>query len=133
MDGTTSGGSVNLIQVEAAQLATKSQHIRYSRRTQDQGLPVSSGPPTYCAERPNGLVKHRRRRNHIKIEPTKVNSAQNGKTAHLLGCAHAAQPCGNPPKHSYGVIEPKRRRRRIKFEPTNVNRALKIWTAYQGL
>ena len=50
-----------------------------------------------------------------------------------LGCAHAAQPCGNPQKRSYGVDEPKRRRSRIKFEPTNVNRALKIWNAYQGL
>ena len=127
MDGTTSGSSV-----EASRLATKSHHIRYSRRMQDQDLPVSSGPPTYYAERPNGLVKRRHRRGHIKIEPTKINSAQNGKKAHL-GCAHAAQPCGNPQKRSYGVDEPKRRRSRIKFEPTNVNRALKIWNAYQGL
>ena len=127
MDGTTSGSSV-----EASRLATKSHHIRYSRRMQDQDLPVSSGPPTYYAERPNGLVKRRHRRDHIKIEPTKINSAQNGKKAHL-GCAHAAQPCGNPQKRSYGVDEPKRRRSRIKFEPTNVNRALKIWNAYQGL
>ncbi|KIM60004.1 hypothetical protein SCLCIDRAFT_1217263 [Scleroderma citrinum Foug A] len=109
----TSGGSVNSVQVEAAQLA------------------VSSGPPTYCAECPNGLIKRHCRRDHIKTEPTKINSAQNGKTAHL-GCTHAAQPCRNPPKHSYGVVEPKRRRHRIKFEPTNVNRALKIWNAYQG-
>ena len=132
VDGTTSGSSVNSIRVEASRLATKSHHIRYSRRTQDQDLPVSPGPPTYYAERPNGLVKRRHRRNHIKIEPTKINSAQNGKKAHL-GCAHAAQPCGNSQKCSYGVVEPKRRRRRIKFEPTNVNRALKIWNAYQGL
>ena len=58
VDGTTNGGSVNSIRVEAARLATENQHIRYSRRTQDQDLPVSSGPPTYCAEHPNEPVKH---------------------------------------------------------------------------
>ena len=58
VDGTTNGGSVNSIRVEAARLATENQHICYSRRTQDQDLPVSSGPPTYRAEHPNEPVKH---------------------------------------------------------------------------
>ena len=57
VDGTTSGSSVDSIRIEASQLATKSHHIHYSRRTQDQDLPVSSGPPIYYAGRPNGLVK----------------------------------------------------------------------------
>ena len=52
VDDMTSGGSVDSIQVEAAWLATESQHMRYSRRTQNQDLPVSPGPPIHCAECP---------------------------------------------------------------------------------
>ena len=83
MDGTTSGGSIDLIQVKAVLLATESQYMRYSQRKRNGGSPVSSEPPTYPAERPYRPVKHRRRRHRIKFEPIKVNPMQNSKTAYL--------------------------------------------------
>jgi len=57
MDGTTSSGNVNSERVEATLLAVGSQHLRQSRRTGDNDLPVSSGPPVQHADRLYGLVR----------------------------------------------------------------------------
>ena len=55
---TTSGGNVNSSRVEAALLAAESQYMRYSRRKRNGDSPVSSGPPTSCADCPYRLARH---------------------------------------------------------------------------
>ena len=50
-DGTTSGGSIDSMRVNATLLAVESQHLRWSRRKQNGHLPVSSWPPIQPAER----------------------------------------------------------------------------------
>ncbi|KIM52604.1 hypothetical protein SCLCIDRAFT_32511 [Scleroderma citrinum Foug A] len=45
MDGTMSGGSVDLIRVNEALLAMESQYMRQTRRTPDNDSPMSSEPP----------------------------------------------------------------------------------------
>ena len=52
MDGTTSGGGIHSIRVNAALLAGDSQHMHQSRRIRNGDLPVSSVPPIYLADRP---------------------------------------------------------------------------------
>ena len=56
-DGTTSGGSVDSMRVNATLLAVESQHLRWSRRKQNGHLPVSSWPPIQPAEHPYGGVR----------------------------------------------------------------------------
>jgi len=68
MDGMTSGGNINSIQVKAVLLATESQRMRYSRRTRIRNLPVSPRPPIQSAECPNGPARHHHRHGSLKIE-----------------------------------------------------------------
>ena len=116
VDGTTSGSSVDSIQVNEALLAVESQHVRQTRRPQSNDLPVLSGPPTKRSERPYGLVTWRRRRGRIKIASINVSQPQEVEMTHLER-THAAQPPQTDSKRSYRVIGPRRRRDRTKIKP----------------
>ena len=101
--GTTSGGGVHSIRVNAALLAGDSQHMHQSRRTQNSDLPVSSGPPTSPAECPYRGVRPQCRRGRIKLESIKVSQTHKVKTTYQER-ARVAQPPANDPKPSYRVI-----------------------------
>ena len=60
VDGTTSGGSVDSIQVNEALLAMESQYMRQTRRTPDNDSPMSSEPPIRHPDHPYGNVRRRR-------------------------------------------------------------------------
>ena len=109
--GTTSGGGVHSIRVNAALLAGDSQHMHQSRRTQNGDLPVSSRPPTSPAERPYRGVRPQCRCGRIKLESIKVSQTHKVKTTYQER-ARAVQPPANDPKPSYRVIGLIRQRRR---------------------
>jgi len=131
-DGTTSGDGVDSTRVNAAQLATESQHTRSSRILRRNDLPVSSRPPIHLESRLYGHVRRRRRRGRLKIE--RINCNQVSQTPEVettyLGRAHATQPPGNTPNRAYGTYRPRRRRGRIKSAPTNVSRTRNGGNAY---
>ena len=131
LDDTTSGGDVDSKRVKAALLAGDSQRMRQNRRTRNGDLPMSSVPPIRLAERPNGLTIRRRRRGRIKIEPIKVNPAQEVEMTYRIR-ARAAQPPANDPACRYGVHTPRRQRGRIKTEPRNVSQTRNSANAYLG-
>ena len=128
-NGTTSGGDADSTRVEAALLAAKSQYTRYSPRSRQNDLPVSSGPPIQSERRPYGLVRRRRRRGRLKIERINISQTKEVETTHLER-ARATQPPGNAPNRAYGIVRPRRRRGRIKIEPTNVSRTRNGGNAY---
>lgn len=74
MDGTTTSVSIDSMRVDEALLA------------------VSSGPPTNCAERPYGVIRRRRRRGRIKVEPIMVKQAGECETSYL-GRARTTHLC----------------------------------------
>ena len=80
---------------------------------------MSSELPTSPAEHPNGLGKCQQQRGRIKFVPAKVSQMLKVETTYL-GCANAAQPCGNKSKHSYRVIGPSRRHDQIKIKPAKL-------------
>ena len=118
MDDMTSGGSIDSIRVKAAQLATESQHMRYSQRTQDQDLPVLPGPPIHCAECPNRPVRRQWQCGRIKFEPIKVNPPPEVEMTYQQ-CARAAQPHRDASKCRYAVHTPGHQRRKLKIKRLN--------------
>lgn len=108
MNGAKSSGNFDLIQVEAALLASESQPVHYSRRTQWGNLPALSGSLTnftnYSTSR--GLVRHRRRSGRLKIKCINVSQTQQVEMTYLERTS-VAQPLGNS-KRSYGVHRPRR-------------------------
>jgi len=131
VDGTTSGGSIDSMRVKATRLTRESQHERQSRRIRTGNLPMSSWPPIQHAERPHGLIRHRRRRGRLKIERINVSQTKQVKTTYLERTS-ATQPPGYDPNRAYGVVRPRRRRGRIKIEPRNVNRTQMVGTTHLG-
>ena len=90
------------------------------------------GNPPNCQYRVIGLVKWQQQCGHIKIEPTKVKTAQEYKKTHL-GCDNAMQPLGFPSKCSHWVYRPLHRCGRIKSGPTtNVSQMEMNKNAYLG-
>ena len=131
VNGMTSSGDVDSERVEAALLAVGSQHLHQSRRTGDNDLPVSSGPPIQHADRPYGLVRQRQRRGRLKIERIKVSQMPECKLMTHLGCVYTMQPPGNCSERAYRVCRPRRQRGRIKIVPsTNVSRTRNGANAY---
>ena len=118
--GTTSGGGIHSIQVNAALLAGDSQHMCQSQRTRNGNLPVSSGPPTSPAECLYGGVRPQHQHGRIKLKSIKVSQMHKVEMTYQ-GCTGIAQPPINGPKHAYRVVGPSHRCRRIKIEPTNVS------------
>ena len=120
VDGTTSGGNVDLIQVEVAQLAGESQHVCYSRRTQTEDLLVLPVPPIHHAERPYRPARHQRQRGRLKIKS--INVSQTGKVemTHQI-CTCTMQPHGNTSRHCLEVYRPKHQHGCIKIGPINVS------------
>ena len=82
MGGTTSGGSVDLIRVEAALLTIESRHMSQSRGFQSNISPVSSKPPTWLSKRFYRVYRPRNRRGRLKIKPRNVSPAQEVKTTY---------------------------------------------------
>ena len=87
--------------------------------------PPRNDPKWSC--RVIGLVRWRRRHDHIKIEPVKVkiecisvNQAQEVKNTYQIH-ARTVQPLGNPPEHCYGVHRPCHRRGHMKIGPKNIS------------
>ena len=78
----------------------------------------------------------KRQHDRTKIEPTKVKieclndkmPQEDERTYH--GCARAAQPCVNAPRHRYGVHRPRRQCGHIKTVPENVNPAQEVEKTY---
>jgi len=128
-DGTTSGDGVDSTRVNAAQLATDSQHMRQSRRSRRNDLPVSSRPLIQRERRPYGHVRRRPRRGRLKIERINISQTPERETTYL-GRAHVTQPPGNTSNQAYGVYRPRCRRGRIKSAPTNVSRTRNGGNAY---
>ena len=118
-DDTTSGSSVDSNRVNAALLAEESQHMRQTRGTGDEDLPVSSRPPIRLTERPYGLVRRSCQRGRIKIEAIKVSQTQERETTHL-GRACATQTCRNPSKGCLKGHRPRRQCGRMKIAPVMV-------------
>ena len=82
MDITTSSGSADSKQVKAALLAAGSQYTCYRSRFQGNSSPVSSGPPTSCAECPYGPTRCKCQCRKLKIEclnDMKVSQTRNGE------------------------------------------------------
>jgi len=111
-DDTTSGDGVDLTRVNAAQLATESQHTRLSRVPRRYDLPMSSRPPVQHERRPYGSIRRRRRRGRLKIERINNNRVSQTKQVETtyLERTNATQPLGNDPNHAYGIVRPRRRR-----------------------
>ena len=118
--GTTSGGSIDSVRVNEALLAVGSQHMRQTRRTRDGNIPVSSGPPIKCSERPYRVARRKRQHGRIKTASIKVSQTQNGETTHLER-ARATQLRGNHLMGCWEVHRTRRQRGRMKIGPKNIS------------
>jgi len=124
VDGTTSGNSIDLTQVNAALLATDSQQTRSRRITRNDDLPVSSWPPIQPADRPYGPARHQRRPGKLKIEQINdksISQTPEVETTHLQR-RRFAQPCENPSRRCWKVHRPTRQHGMLKIERINVSR-----------
>ena len=129
MDSTTSGSGVHPTRVKTALLAEESQHMRQTRGTQSNNLPMSSEPPIHHANHLYGPTRHQRRRGRLKVKAKNISQAQNGQTTYWIR-ARAAQPCVNAPRRRYGVHRPRRQCGRIKTVPENINPAQEVEKTY---
>ena len=129
MDGTTNGDSIDSCRVNAVQLATESQHMRYSQRTQIGNLPMSSWPPIQPAERLHGHVRWQRRRGRLKVKTVTVSKAPKVETIYLER-ACAMQPHGDDPKCSYGLYRLRCQHGQTKIAPITVSPMRNGETAY---
>ena len=137
VDGTTSGGNIDSIQVEVARLAGESQRMCYSRRKRIKYSPVSSKPPIHPTDCPYGPVRWRRRRGRIKFIPTKVSQSQKDEMTYL-GCTEIAQPPANDSERLFRVIGPCHQCDRIeiasvkvKIECISANQTQEVKTTHQ--
>ena len=88
-------------------------------------------PPTYSIERPDGLVRCRRRRGRLKFESRNISQTPKDESAYLE-CISTTQPHRNILKRACRVVGPRRQHGRIKIESIKVNPVQKDKTTHLG-